>query len=410
MNRIAKQWSYSTGERNRNRVRAFAHQVTGGLFLEFSDGGRRRRIALGHRDHEAAKVAAEDAARALRLAQRPNPGPIRLGTLFDIYVREVTPQKGRSARNHDERAVTLFETCWGRDRVVETLSRRDWDRFVQERRARGDRRKGAMAAGRPIGNRVIVQNLKFLLAVLHWAEVAGDVAGRRLIERNPLKGMPMPKELGTRRPILLEEEYQQMLSAAGSVDMQCPLLLELVHETGHRISAVLQARWSDYSREGGTMRWRGENDKLGFDHETPLSPDAVLALDRAWKRRGGIGDGWIFPAPASTETPVSRHLARTWWRRMETAAGLERVPGRGWHSLRRKFATELKTVPLTDLSHLGGWKGPQTILKCYQQPDAATLRRALEGRGTLHRRGLAPNQSTQRSDTSTPSPRTRRPA
>ena len=27
------------------------------------------------------------------------------------------------------------------------------------------------------------------------------------------------------------------------------------------------------------------------------------------------------------------------WRRAERAAGLERVPRRGWHSLRRKFGT-----------------------------------------------------------------------
>jgi hypothetical protein len=52
----------------------------------------------------------------------------------------------------------------------------------------------------------------------------------------------------------------------------------------------------------------------------------------------------------------------------------------GWHGLRRKFATELKHTPLNDLCHLGGWKEPQTVLKCYQQADEATMRQALEGR------------------------------
>ncbi len=55
----------------------------------------------------------------------------------------------------------------------------------------------------------------------------------------------------------------------------------------------------------------------------------------------------------------------------------------GWHSLRRKFATELKHTPLKDLCYLGGWKEPQTVLKCYQRPDESTMREALEGRKPL---------------------------
>ncbi len=58
-------------------------------------------------------------------------------------------------------------------------------------------------------------------------------------------------------------------------------------------------------------------------------------------------------------------------------------PGLGWHSLRRKFATELKHTPLKDLCYLGGWKEPQTILKCYQRPDESTMREALEVRKPL---------------------------
>ena len=41
----------------------------------------------------------------------------------------------------------------------------------------------------------------------------------------------------------------------------------------------------------------------------------------------------------------------------------------GWHSLRRKLATELKHIPLADLCELDGWNTAQTILMCYQQPD-----------------------------------------
>jgi hypothetical protein len=75
-------------------------------------------------------------------------------------------------------------------------------------------------------------------------------------------------------------------------------------------------------------------------------------------------------------------LARDWWLRAEAAAEIARVPGRGWRSIRRKFATELKGASLKDLCALGGWKD-HTILECYQQPDPDTMRVALENRGTL---------------------------
>ena len=72
----------------------------------------------------------------------------------------------------------------------------------------------------------------------------------------------------------------------------------------------------------------------------------------------------------------------------EKLAKLERVKGRGYHSLRRQFATELKDTPLRALAHLGGWKDTTTLLKCYQQPDEGTQRRALESRRKLKAGGL----------------------
>ncbi len=52
-----------------------------------------------------------------------------------------------------------------------------------------------------------------------------------------------------------------------------------------------------------------------------------------------------------------------------------------WHSLRRKFATDMRTeLPLRDLCHAGGWQDAQTILKHYQQPDEDLIRGALDDR------------------------------
>ena len=66
----------------------------------------------------------------------------------------------------------------------------------------------------------------------------------------------------------------------------------------------------------------------------------------------------------------------------------------GWHSIRRKFATELKDAPLKDLCGLGGWKDPKTVLACYKVADQEGLRESLKARITFEE--AAANRQTNR--------------
>lgn len=63
------------------------------------------------------------------------------------------------------------------------------------------------------------------------------------------------------------------------------------------------------------------------------------------------------------------------------------MPRLGWHSLRRKFANDLRHAPLKDLACLGGWKETQTLLKCYLKDDEEAMVEALRSRNA---RGLRP--------------------
>ena len=166
------------------------------------------------------------------------------------------------------------------------------------------------------------------------------------------------------------------------MDWRFRMVLMLAHETGHRIGAIRQLRWSDIDLEAGVIRWRGEHEKTGYEHRTPVSAEALAVLEEARREHPGIGDAPLLPAPKDPSQCMSRSLARDWWEKAQELAGLEPKRGGGWHSLRRKFASDLMNQPLKVLCELGGWKTAQTVLQCYQRADEGRLREALE-----HRRG-----------------------
>ena len=188
-----KGWSYSAGERGRNKVRAF-ERSSGRLTLEFSDGGKRTRISLGHKDRERAKREADEAAAKLAKAEDLRPDKPRqqtLSELFEMYLGEVTPRNGVRHKLYDRAASKMFMRYFRSDRVASTLSLRDWERFIQ------DRKSGRFGPGfgpwKSVGNRTVQKDLSFLRSVLTWATMAGDGCGGVLLERDPLKGFKLPK-------------------------------------------------------------------------------------------------------------------------------------------------------------------------------------------------------------------------
>lgn len=380
--RPAKPWSYSTGERGINRVRVYDRGARG-LFLEFresTDGTTKKvRLALGTTDREAAKAKADALALTFRAQARAKPRELTLATLFEKYEREVTHGKSASKQAHDTRAAEMFMRFFGPDRVVKTLCVSDWMRFIAERR-RGAIAPAKVKTARTVRDRVIEYDLRFLLAVLNFGTMAGDGRGNPLLERNPLKGLPIPKEESPQRPTLSAAEYQAMLTAAASIDPLFELVVIVAHETGHRANSIRHLRWSDIDLGGKLVRWRGENDKIGFEHTTPLTDAACAALKARRTADRTIGDTWVLPAPSDASKPISRQTLLGWWKRGATAAKLAPAQRRGFHSLRRNFASEMKHTPLRDLAHLGGWKSTQTVVQVYQQPDEETQRDALAAR------------------------------
>ena len=372
--------AYSAGEWGRNRVRVFPDPKTGILQIEWRENGRRLTRSLKHRDWGRAKRQADEFAAGyagpeLNGSKEPEAEPLTLETLFEIYGEEVTPTKGISSRQHDRTAAKMFLGFLGRSRDPATLSQRDWDRFIRMRRT------GSVGpSGRPVSDRMIEYDLRFLISVLNWASRSRDERGRLLLDSNPLRGLKMPMEKNPTRVVLSEQEYQALLEVSYDVDWRFRVALVLAHETGHRIGAIRKLRWPDIDIARETIRWRSENEKTGYEHRTPVTDEALTALEEARRMGAGTGDAPVLPSAKDPSASVGAWMTRGWWNRAERLAGLKPKPGRGWHSLRRKFASDLMHEPLKVLCELGGWKTAKTVLQCYQRADEGQLRTALANR------------------------------
>ena len=370
--------SYGAGEWGRNRVRVFPDPKTGLYQIEWRDNGRRLTRSLKHRDWRRAKRQADAFAAGFagpEMNGKSEPQPLTLETLFDIYREEVTPTKGERSQKYDRGALVMFLRFFGKDRRPATLSQRDWDRFIRARRA-----GRAGLSGLPVADRTVERDLRFLLAVLNWGARSRNEAGGLLLDSNPLKGLRVPREKNPTRVVLSQAEYEALLRVSAEIDWRFRVALVLAHETGHRIGAIRQLRWPDIDMRAGVIRWRAEHEKSGFEHRTPVTAEALGVLEEARKENRGTGDAPVLPAPRDPARSVSSPLARVWWDRAEALAGLERKCGRGWHSLRRKFASDLMDQPLKVLCELGGWRTAQTVLQCYQRPDEDRLKKALDER------------------------------
>lgn len=352
-----KCWSYNAGQRGKNWCRAFERKKGGTLFLEWREPVvdeegivvqdergktryRRRRESLEHNDRKRAEQQARDFSEYL-LANAPGSPASTLRRLVNLYVQEVTPTKKESKRKHDQRAARVFLAYFtdraaagdrdrGPDRHPGTLDKQDWAGFIAARR------DGRITGWeRPCRNNQIRLDLKFLLAVLHWASGA-DEGEPHFLARNPWRWerrraqkMVMPKEKDPRRPGISDEQHQRVL--AHSPNWRFALTAELCRATMHRMNSVRQLRKEDVDLNTGRVRWRGEHDKTGRELVTPLTPEAIETIRNA---PVGMLSPWLIPSETDPSKPVSRSVLNEWMQRVKERAGVD-VERLGFHAYKR---------------------------------------------------------------------------
>ena len=77
---------------------------------------------------------------------------------------------------------------------------------------------------------------------------------------------------------------------------------------------------------------------------------------------------------------------RRWLLEAERLAELPKQQGSLFHAFRRGWATSRKHLSLTDIAAAGGWKGTETLSRCYVQPDDETMLAVVLGGAELRER------------------------
>jgi hypothetical protein len=396
--RKRRDWPYTAGEYGWT-VRAYDR--SGVCYLSTSDGhGGCLRRSLRHRDRERARRQAHEEALKLRQGLSALAGPPTLSQVLELYLEEVTPTKVPSVQSEDRRQAKMFRRLWGNGFDLRTISRRVWDRFLRERKSGAvDGRGHTVQEGkrRVVSERTVERDLRFLRAVCRWATEYRDRDGRLLLEHDPTRGLPVPREMNPERPVAthdrvdaIREHYHKPLMVTRwhaereLRETYLPEVFEIIVGTGRRVRTVLALRYEDLDLEAtpscpdGAITWPEDTDKQGKRWRCPISASVRQALDSVTRKRPRVGDGPLFPSPKNLDKPVRYELACKWLREAEKAAELKPLKRGRWHPYRRLWATSRKDLPDVDVAQAGGWSSLEALKLAYQRPDEETMLRVVQ--------------------------------
>lgn len=386
-------WSRSLGYRG-IRVRLFQKR-SGGMFYRAMWVPRRGfdKKCVGTTN----RVEAESLGKALLAAllkdeHFPSPGVLSLSTLWDRYKSESVTFQDYTARMRKEfeGRVQILYGFFGEDCDLRGLTEQDQLAFVKKRLAggivTGRDGDGKDKLTRSVRARSAQADLEVLRSMIHWATTFRVHSGVRLLDRNPLAGVRLPaRGSNPRRPVATQERFTATRQAIALLRdeaetesdrlkwLKLELALVLAHATGRRLGSIRQLAWPDVDLTANKILWRAESDKKKKEWKVPI-PAALR--EELWAFRvklGGAFGGLLFPSNTDRSQPVRRDVLAKWLQQAERKAGLPKLDGSLWHAYRRGWATSRKSLPTADVAAAGGWSDVGTLLRCYQQPDDATM-------------------------------------
>ena len=410
MPKQAKCWSFSTGGKG-SSVTVYEREPGGLLYARALDrslaGGRGgyRRVSLGHKDRERAKTYAMEQGAKIRQGHAEMlEGKVTLARVISLYLTHRSPRKKEKGQREDQRKAELWLRVLGNSKDPHRISLADWEGFIRVRSTGAINARGELvpvADRQPVRSRMVQIDCLWLRWTLAWATRWRDGEGRYLLRENPVRGFEAPVEANPKRPLASTDRYEALRAVSDQVAMEVywdgaarqrsylSEVLDLAQGTGRRISAIRALRYEDLRLDAkpyGAIRWPAGTDKQGLETSAPITPGVRAALDRILRERPGIGARYLFPSPGDADKPVDTARLRRWLLEAERLAGLAKQDGSLFHAFRRGWATSRKHLSLTDIAAAGGWKGTETLSRCYVQPDDETMLAVVLGGAELRER------------------------
>jgi integrase len=343
-------------------------------------------------------------------------GPLRLGQLVDAYWESGDfVANEQNTKNSKTSSARILLGYFGHDRLVEDITP---DQCKKYETARG---KGGIEYtdydATPVGRQLRVQkktppakprtsqaDLKFLRTMITWAINNWKSAGLARLDTNPMDNFKMPKELNPTRRVMPHDRFLTMLAGAQQLAAcddrsdddrlrmrMLALALQVAEVFGGRIGAIRHLTLDDFDFDAGngfadaSVTWRAEWDKKGRERTTRVPRMLAQEVWQYCRSMPLPPSGWLF-WKLTTDEALTTDVLTDLLHEAERAAGLTPLKYMGWHSIRRKWATERKWLPVKDAMAIGGWRDTKTFLE-YQQADASTSRSILEDAPKLYSDG-----------------------
>ncbi len=376
-NKKKRIWSKTVGERP-HRIRVYEPFIDSPLYRAVFVNGKEDRKSLGHRDKErAVKQAYELLAKILANEAVFENEKLTLGMLQHLYLNSPAFEaKKPNTRIDDCRNLQRIINFLGPQRTIQSLDETDVQRFIKQRSIGSS--EIVNVRGGAVGARTVKADFDALSIALNWATRQKRPSGRWLLDQNPLRGVRLPREQNPRRPVVAHPIFEALLKAAPAVHPLLPLALTIAEGSGRRLSAWRRLKWGDIDFSTSTILWRAENDKKGYEQRVPMTESVRDALIKAMNGTIQDADAWVFPAPKNSLEPCNRHILAEWLTKAYALAGVQKAKGSLWHAFRRKWATERKHHPVSDIAAAGGWRDVGTLIDSYLRSDTTTVKRVVE--------------------------------
>lgn len=218
--------------------------------------------------------------------------------------------------------------------------------------------------GQPMAGNQIAHHTQLVKSVFAFAVERGALTHNPIREYRVRRGRSSkPLEV----PAFTPREWARLLATLDyrkAAEWRAWAAIALDGLLAPRSLALLKLKWRDLRgisfAEPRTVRWRGENDKVGGDRVQPLPRDAVrvLRICRLWARREGYTGDYVFYGAQErtrdrhyTYSALNGHLVRACER-----AKVPRLKYQAMHGLRRLSGTRV-IEEHGDLNAAADWLG-----------------------------------------------------